>query len=63
MVNLILPIGVLAMLLLLVAQVRRLIEMAMLNRTIRRAMELNPENVPVLVEKLELPRTPDALVG
>ena len=64
MLDIVLPIAVLAILLLFVDQLRRLISHAILNRTIRKAMELDPASVSLLVAKLE-PRSrwPDALAG
>lgn len=53
MLDLVLPIAVLALLLLFVDQIRRLIAHAILNTTIRRAMETDPSSVPLLVAKLE----------
>lgn len=64
MVEIVIPIAVLAMLLLFVAQIRRLISHAILNRTIRKALELDPASAHLLIEKLEpRPRLPDGLVG
>jgi len=64
MSELVLPIAVLGMLLLFVDQVRRLVSHAILNRTIRRAMETDSSSVPLLIAKLEPRRRwPDALAG
>ena len=64
MLDVVLPISVLAMLLLFVDQFRRLISHAILNRTIRRAMEKDPASVPFLIAKLEpRGRWPGALAG
>lgn len=64
MLDIVLPIAVLAMLLLFVDQVRRLISLAILNHTIRKALELDPHSVPLLIARME-PRSrwPDALAG
>lgn len=63
MVDILVPLGALTIVLLLVAQVRSLIEQAMLNRTIRKAMEIDPASVPVLADKLGARQVPDALLG
>lgn len=64
MVEIVLPIAVLAMLLVFVAQIRRLISHAILNRTIRKALELDPASARLLIDKLEpRARWPDGLVG
>ena len=63
-VEIVLPIAVLAMLLVFVAQIRRLISHAILNRTIRKALELDPGSARLLIDKLEpRARWPDGLVG
>ena len=64
MLELLLPIAVLAILLLFVDQLRRLFSHAILNRTIRKAMETDPASAPLLIAKLEPRRPwPDALFG
>ncbi|MCU6454729.1 hypothetical protein LPN01_11640 [Sphingomonas sp. A2-49] len=48
----------------IVAQVRRLIAHAILNRTIRKALVVDPLSARLLIEKIEpRPRWPDALAG
>ena len=64
MLELVLTLGVLGMLLLFVDQIRRLVSHAILNRTIRRAMETDPSSAPLLIAKLEPRRMwSDALAG
>lgn len=64
MTEVVLPIAVLWMLLLFVDQVRRLIAHAILNKTIRKAMESDPTSVPSLIAKLETrPRWATGLGG
>jgi hypothetical protein len=64
MSDVVLPLGVLAILLMFVAQVRRLIAHAILNRTIRKALEIDAPSARLLIEKLEpRPRWPDGLAG
>ena len=64
MIDAVIPLGVLALMLIFVAQVRRLISHAILNRTIRKALELDPTSARLLIEKLDpRPRWPDALAG
>ena len=56
--------SVLAILLLFVDQIRQLISHAILNGTIRRAIEKNPESLPLLIAKLERrSRWPGSLAG
>ena len=64
MLDAVIPLGTLALMLVFVAQVRRLISHAILNRTIRKALELDPSSARLLIEKLD-PRSrwPDALAG
>lgn len=64
MVEIVLPVTVLAMLLVFVAQIRRLVSHAILNRTIRKALDCDPVSARLLIGKLEpRPRWPDGLVG
>ncbi len=64
MLEIVLPVAVLWMLLLFVAQLRRLITDALLFRTIKRALEVEPASARLLIEKVEArPRYPDALGG
>ncbi len=64
MSDIVLPIAVLGMLLLLVSQICRLILHALLFRTIRKAIELNSPNAPLLIAKLHPPRPwPEPLIG
>jgi len=64
MLELVLPVAVLAMMLIFVDQVRQLISHAILNRTIRKAMDIDPASAPLLIAKLELRRRwPDVLAG
>ena len=64
MLDAVIPLGALALLLIFVAQVRRLISHAILNGTIRRALEVDLESARLLIEKLDpRPRWPDALAG
>jgi len=50
--------------LMFVAQLRRLISHAILNRTIRKALDTDPTSAHLLIEKIEpRPRWPDALAG
>ena len=64
MVDVVVPLGVLTILLMCVSQVRRLIAHAILNRTIRKALETDPQSARLLIEKIEpRPRWPDALTG
>jgi hypothetical protein len=64
MVGVVVPVAVLWVLLLFVAQVRRLIAHAILNKTIRKALEVDPTSARLLIEKLEpRPRYADALSG
>jgi len=64
MLEVVLPLAVLGILLLFVDQIRRLISHAILNRTIRRAMETDPASARLLIAKLEpRHRWPDALAG
>jgi hypothetical protein len=64
MLEVILPVSVLALMLMFVDQVRRLIAHAILNSTIRKAMDKDPASVPLLVGKLEpRRRAPDGLAG
>jgi hypothetical protein len=62
--DLFVPLGVFAMLTLMVALVLRLFATAMLHKTIREALRNDPATVPLLVAKLEA-RQPwaDALLG
>lgn len=58
------PLGVLWLLLLFAVQVRRLIAHAILNKTIRKALEVDAESARLLIGKLEpRPRYADALSG
>ena len=64
MLDAVVPLGTLALILMFVAQVRRLISHAILNRTIRKALEIDPPSARLLIEKLDpRPRWPDALAG
>lgn len=64
MVDAVLPLGVLALMLMFVAQVRRLLSHAILNRTIRKALEVDPPSARLLIAKIDpRPRWPDALAG
>jgi hypothetical protein len=64
MVEVVVPLGVLAIFLMFAAQVRRLISHAFLNRTIRKALEVAPPSARLLIEKLEpRARWPDGLPG
>jgi len=64
MVEVVVPLGVLAILLMLAAQVRRLISHAILNRTIRKALEVDLTSARLLIENLEpCSRWPDGLPG
>jgi len=64
MLDAVIPLGTLALMLIFVAQVRRLVSHAILNRTIRKALELDPSSARLLIEKLDpRPRRPDALAG
>lgn len=64
MIEIVLPISVLAMLVLLVDQIRQLISHAILNGTIRRAIEKDPASLPLLIAKLEQrSRWPGSLAG
>jgi len=64
MLDAVVPLGTLAIILMFVAQVRRLISHAILNRTIRKALEIDPSSARLLIEKLNpRPRWPDALAG
>lgn len=64
MLDVVLPIAVLAILLLFVDQLRRLISHAIVNGTIRQALKSDPASVPLLVAKLENGRhLPGTLVG
>jgi len=64
MLDAVVPLGTLAIILMFVAQVRRLISHAILNRTIRKALEIDPPSARLLIEKLDpRPRWPDALAG
>lgn len=64
MLDIVLPVAVLWMLLLFVAQLRRLITDALLFRTIRNAITVDPESARLLIGKVEArPRYPDALGG
>ena len=64
MVDAVLPLGVLALMLMFVAQIRRLLSHAILNRTIRKALEVDPPSAHLLIEKIDpRPRWPDALAG
>ena len=64
MVDAVIPLGVLALMLMFVAQVRRLLSHAMLNRTIRKALEIDPPSAHLLIAKLDpRPRWPDGLAG
>jgi hypothetical protein len=64
MVEVVVPLGVLAILLMFAAQVRRLISHAILDRTIRKALEVDPPSAHLLIEKLEpRARWPDGLSG
>lgn len=64
MSDVVLPLGVLAILLMVVAHVRRLVAHAILNRTIRKALEIDPPSARLLIAKLEpRPRWPDGLAG
>ena len=64
MLDAVVPLGALALMLMFVSQVRRLISHAILNRTIRKALEVDPTSAHLLIEKIE-PRSrwPDALAG
>lgn len=64
MLDAVIPLGVLALMLMFVAQVRRLLSHAILNRTIRKALEVDPPSAHLLIEKIDpRPRWPDALAG
>jgi hypothetical protein len=64
MTEVVVPIGVLWILLLVVDQVRRLIAHAILNKTIRKAMDADPTSVPLLIAKIETrPRWATGLAG
>lgn len=64
MLEVVLPVAILAILLMFVDQVRRLISHAILNRAIRKAMEIDRASAPLLIAKLESRRRwPDALAG
>lgn len=64
MLDIVLPLGVLALMLMFVVQVRRLVSHAILNNTIRKALEVDPPSAHLLIEKLDpRPRWPDALAG
>jgi len=64
MLEVVLPVSVLAIMLMFVDQIRRLVAHAILNSTIRKAMEKDPASVPLLVNKLELRRrASDGLIG
>jgi len=64
LLEIVLPLAVLGMLLLFVDQLRRLISHAILNRTIRKALETDPGSASLLIAKLDRPRRwPDALAG
>ena len=64
MYELVETISVLAILLLFIDQIRQLISHAILNGTIRRAIEKDPASLPLLIAKLE-PRSrwPGSLAG
>lgn len=53
MIDVVLPLAVLALLLVFADQVRRLISHAITNGTIRRALKSDPASVPLLIAKLE----------
>jgi hypothetical protein len=64
MVDILVPIAATTMMVLFVDQVRRLISHAILNGTIRRAMEKHPASTPLLIAKLEQRRPwSEGLVG
>lgn len=64
MLDAVTPLGVLAIMLMFVVQVRRLFAHAILNRTIRKALEIDPSSARLLIDKLDpRPRWPDALAG
>ena len=64
MVDAVIPLGVLAIMLMIVAQVRRLIAHAILNATIRKALDVDPPSARLLIGKIDpRPRWPDALAG
>lgn len=64
MLDAVIPLGVLALMLMFVAQVRRLLSHAILNRTIRKALEVDPPSAHLLIEKIDpRPRWSDALAG
>src|SRR5690349_18699512 len=57
MLEVILPIAILALMLVFVDQMRRLLAHAILNGTIRKAIEKDPASVPLLVGQLEQGRS------
>lgn len=59
MVDVVVSIAVLWLLLMFVAQIRRLIAHAILNKTIRKGLDIDPTSARLLIEKLE-PRSRDA---
>jgi hypothetical protein len=64
MIEVVIALGTLSILLLFVAQLRRLVSHAILNRTIREALRHDPASARLLIAKLEpRPRWPDGLAG
>lgn len=53
MIEIIVPLGVLWLLLLFAVQIRRLIAHAILNKTIRKALDADPASARLLIEKLD----------
>ncbi len=53
MVEIVLPLGALAFMSLMFAQVCRLISQAILNRTVRKALDVDPASARLLIEKIE----------
>lgn len=63
-VAIVVPIAVFVLLFLVVDQFRRLVGQAVLNGTIRKALDKDPASVPLLIEKLETRNPmPISLVG
>lgn len=64
MVAIVVPLGALAFLAFVVAGICRLISQAMLNRTIRKALDADPASARLLIDKLEpQPRSSAGLIG
>lgn len=64
MVEIVVPLGALAFLSLMFTQVCRLISQAILNRTVRKALDADPASARLLIERLEpRSRTSAGLIG